>query len=84
MNKMNTIANNTIGGRAILLLMMLAVLLFGGFGSAQAQTEEDGMSKFAALDTIPEAARALFESHVPKEDTLKAQQLKKTLSLIQK
>ena len=73
---MNTIANNTIGGRAILLLM-LAVLLFGGFGSAQAQTEEDGMSKFAALDTIPEAARALFESHVPKEDTLKAQQLKK-------
>jgi hypothetical protein len=77
MSKMNTIANNTIGGRAILLLMMLAVLLFGGFGSAQAQTEEDGMSKFAALDTIPEAARALFESHVPKEDTLKAQQLKK-------
>lgn len=74
---MNTIANNTIGGRAILLLTMLAVLLFGGFGSAQAQTEEDGMSKFAALDTIPEAARALFESHVPKEDTLKAQQLKK-------
>jgi hypothetical protein len=77
MSKMNTIANNTIGGRAILLLTMLAVLLFGGFGSAQAQTEEDDMSKFAALDTIPEAARALFESHVPKEDTLKAQQLKK-------
>ena len=74
---MNTIANNTVSGRAILLLMMLAVLLFGGFDSAQAQTEEDGMSKFAALDTIPEAARALFESHVPKEDTLKAQQLKK-------
>ena len=77
MSKMNTIANNTVSGRAILLLMMLAVLLFGGFDSAQAQTEEDGMSKFAALDTIPEAARALFESHVPKEDTLKAQQLKK-------
>ena len=77
MNQKNIISNNTVGGRAILLLVMLAVLVFGGSVSAYAQTEDDDNSKFAALDTIPEAARALFESHVAKEDTVKMQQLKK-------
>ncbi|MBR5575746.1 MAG: DUF3575 domain-containing protein [Bacteroidaceae bacterium] len=77
MNQKNIISNNTVGGRAILLLVMLAVLVFGGSVSAYAQTEDGDKSQFSALDTIPEAARALFESHVAKEDTVKAQELKK-------
>lgn len=76
MNIKNIIKRNTVGGRAILLLMMLAVLLFGGFNNVRAQSTEGSASVSSALDTIPEDARAIFESHIEREDTARQRMLK--------
>lgn len=64
------------GRHVSFLLLLLAILVFGNAGNACAQTVEDGKAVASPLDTIPEDARAVFESHVAKEDTVKQRMLR--------
>ena len=74
---MNIILNNIFGRRAILLLMVLTVLLFCGANPLHAQSTEGTTPVSSALDTIPEDARAVFESHIEREDTARQKMLKR-------
>ena len=75
MTDLTNIEQHSLSRRAMLLLMVLAILLFGNDVRVYGQTVEDGQPVSSPLDTIPEDARALFDSLTPKVDTAKVAML---------
>lgn len=75
MTDLTNIEQHSLSRRAMLLLMVLAILLFGNDVRVYGQTVEDSQPVSSPLDTIPEDARALFDSLTPKVDTAKVAML---------